>query len=137
VNLDPSGFVADPALIESLEKGSTPIPCDADRILFCQGEAPSGLYILKSGRATLAMTSVLGEEIISATAGPGSLLGLPGLIGNQPYTLTAIALAGAEVRYVTRDSFTNHMGANPMLAFKILAVLAAEVRSARSVILLR
>lgn len=137
MNLDPSAFVADPALIESLEKGSTLISCDADRVLFQQGEAPVGLYILKSGRATLAMNSALGEEIISATAGPGSLLGLPGLIGNQPYTLTAIALAGAEVRYVTGDSFTGLMGADPMLAFKILAVLAAEVRSARSVILQR
>jgi CRP-like cAMP-binding protein len=137
VNLDPSAFVADPALIESLEKGSTLISCTADRILFHQGEAPSGLYILKSGYAALTMTTVLGEEIISATAGPGSLLGLPGLIGNQPYTLTAIALAGAEVSFVTRDSFTDLMSADPMLALKILAVLAAEVRSARSLILQR
>jgi len=137
MNLDPSAFVADPALLQSLEKNSTSIACSEDRILFRQGDAPTSLYILKSGCATLTMNSALGEEIISATASAGSLLGLPGLIGNEPYTLTAVALAGAKVSYVTRQSFTALMSADPMLAFKILTVLAAEVRSARNVILQR
>jgi len=120
-----------------LEKGSTYIPCDEDRVLFHQGEAPTGLYILKAGRVTLTMNSTLGEEIISATAEDGSLLGLPGLIGDEAYSLTAVAKAGSQVSYVTRESFTSLMSADPMLAFKILTVLAAEVRSARSVILHR
>jgi CRP-like cAMP-binding protein len=137
MNLDPSAFVADPALIVGLEKGSTYIPCDEDRVLFHQGEAPTGLYILKAGRVTLTMNSTLGEEIISATAEDGSLLGLPGLIGDEAYSLTAVAKAGSQVSYVTRESFTSLMSADPMLAFKILTVLAAEVRSARSVILHR
>ena len=137
MNLDPSAFVADPALIASLEKGSTSIPCSEDRLLFRQGDAPTGLYILKSGHAVLTMSSTLGEEIISGTAGDGSLLGLPGLVGNQAYTLTAIAEAGAEISFVSRESFTALMGSDPTLAFKVLTVLAAEVRSARSVILQR
>lgn len=137
MNFDPSAFVADSALVASLEKGSTPIPCSEDRVLFRQGDAPTGLYILKSGRATLTMNSVLGEEIISATAADGSLLGLPGLIGNQAYTLTAIAEAGAEISFVTREGFTALMGTDPTLALKVLTVLAAEVRSARSLILHR
>lgn len=137
MNLDPSAFVADPVVLTCLEKGSTSVSCIQDRILFRQGEEPQGLYILKSGRAALTMHSALGEEIVSAHAGSGSLLGLPGLVGNQPYTLTATALAGAEVSFVTRESFTSLMGADPMLALKILTVLAAEVRSARTLILQR
>ncbi len=55
--LDPSAFVADSELIQALEEQSTPISCDEDRVLFHQGDAPVGLFILKSGPVTLSMTS--------------------------------------------------------------------------------
>ncbi|HXR39181.1 MAG TPA: cyclic nucleotide-binding domain-containing protein [Terracidiphilus sp.] len=135
MNLDPTAFVAEPELIQGLEAQSTPISCGEDFVLFRQGDAPVGLYILKTGEVTLTMNSPKGKEIASTTANSGSLLGLPGLIGNQPYTLTALAHAGAQIRFLTRDSFTALMRSDPLLALKILQVLAAEVRSARSAIL--
>ncbi len=137
VNLDPSAFVADPSLIEALEKQAVSVPCAEDRVLFRQGDAPAGLHILKSGRAVLTMASATRDDVLSFNAGAGSLLGLPGLIGNEPYTLTAVAQAGAQICFLTRESFTALMGADPMMAFKVLQVLAAEVRSARSAILQR
>ncbi len=135
MNLNPSAFVADSALIQTLDSQATPVPCTKDHVLFRQGDASTGLYILKSGAATLTMNSPVGREVISSRALPGSLLGLPGLIGNEAYTLTAVAHAGAEVSFLTRQSFTELMATDPMLAFQILQVLAAEVRSARSAIL--
>jgi CRP-like cAMP-binding protein len=81
------------------------------------------------------MTSPAREEVVVVEVGSGSLLGLPGLIGNVPYTLTAVAHTGAVVRFVSRDEFTSLMQADPRLALKILAVLAAEVSSARRAIL--
>jgi CRP-like cAMP-binding protein len=137
MNLDPSAFVADPALIQGLEDQSTAISCREDRVLFHQGDAPMGLYILKTGEATLTMNSPKGKEIVSTKAAAGSLLGLPGLIGNEPYTLTAIAHAGAHLKFLDRDSFTALMRSDPALALKVLQVLAAEVRSARRAILRR
>jgi len=137
LNLDPSAFVADPALLAGLEKESSPFTCSANQVLFRQGDAPTGLYILKSGHARLTMSSDACTDVLSFVAGPGSLLGLPGLIGNEPYTLTATALAGAEVCFVTRECFTAFMSSNPMLAFKILQILAAEVRTARNAIFQR
>ncbi len=109
-----------------------PIPCDTDRILFRQGDAPVGLYILEKGEVTLAMSSPEGTPIMSFETTAGSLLGLPGIIGNQPYSLTGIAHAGARISYIPRDDFTALMQADPLLSLKILQVLAAEVRSARA-----
>ena len=137
MNLDPSAFVADPELIQGLEKQSTPVACSEDRVLFRQGDLPPGLYILKAGEVTLTLNSSGGKEITSTKATSGSLLGLPGLIGNQPYTLSAIAHAGAQIMFLTRDNFDGPMRSDPLLALKILQVLAAEVRSARSAILER
>ena len=83
------------------------------------------------------MASPDGKPILSAHAAEGSLLGLPGLIGNEPYTLTAIAHRGAELSFVTRAQFTSLMQSDPLLSMTILQVLAAEVRSARNAILHR
>jgi CRP-like cAMP-binding protein len=64
-------------------------------------------------------------------AGPGSLLGLPALVGNQPYTLTAIVLRCSVVGYVSRRDFEATVRAEPSLSLNVCQVLAAEVRSAR------
>ena len=137
MNLDPSAFLADPELIQALEKRSTPISCDQERVLFRQGDPPSGLYILHKGEATLTMRSWVGESVISLQTTAGSILGLPALIGNEPYTLTAIAHSGAQLSFVSRDDYAALMQANPLLPLKVLRVLAAEVHSARNAMLHR
>ena len=135
MQLDSTAFLADSQLIEELGKQSTSLACDRDRILFRQGDAPLGVYILLKGEATLTMTAQSGETILSTQAVANSLLGLPGLIGNQPYTLTAVAHIGAQLNFVSRDEFTALMQSRPQLSLKILQVIAAELRSARHALL--
>jgi CRP/FNR family transcriptional regulator len=134
VEFDASAFVADPELVKALEKRSKLIPCEADHVLFRQGDAPVGLYVLHAGEVSLKMDSPRGRSIVSTKAEPNSLLGLPGLIGNASYTLTAIAHAGAQLSFIERDEFMELMQSDPTISFKILRVLAAEVRSARRAI---
>jgi|GEM_PF-574071 len=131
MHLDPSAFVADADLLTVLGKRSEPVACHQDRVLFRQGDEPNGLYLLLKGEASLSMTSESGEPLVDSRAVSGSILGLPGLVGNSPYSLTVMAVAGAHVAFVSRDSFTALMQTDPMLALKILRVLAAEVRTAR------
>lgn len=135
MKLDPSAFVADPQLIEALGQRAVELSYGADSVLFHQGDAPTGLYILHRGEVTLTLDSPGGQ--LSTQAVPGSLLGLPGLVGNQPYTLTATVRSDAKVSFVSGDDFTALMESEPQLAFKVLQVLAAEVRSARNAILQR
>lgn len=134
MQLDPTAFVADPELIAVLERKAAPVDCTTERVLFMQGDPPVGLYILLNGAARLTMDSREGKPIVSVRVPEGSLLGLPGLLGNQPYTLTATAESGAEVGFIPRDELTDLMQSEPMMALKMLAVLAAEVRSARRAI---
>lgn len=129
--MDPAAFVADPELVRALAKRSAPIDCKADRTLFRQGEIPAGIYILHNGQVTLSMNSLAGEAILSLQTTDGSLLGLPGLLGDQPYTLTAVARAGAQISFIERAEFNKFMQSDPLLAFKVLQVLAAEVSAAR------
>jgi CRP-like cAMP-binding protein len=137
VQLDPSAFLADSDLIQALEKRATPIVCNEDRTLFHQVDPAVGLYILSQGEAVVSMDA--GDDAIafSCTASAGSLLGLPGLIANQPYSLTAVARKGARIGFISKDEFNSLMQTEQPLMVKVLQVLAAEVRSARLAIIQR
>jgi CRP-like cAMP-binding protein len=126
-----SPFVADRKLVQALEARSLLIPCVEDRILFRQGEDAIGLFILRSGEASLVLRTELNEVAICLVAPAGSLLGLPAIIGNEQYSLTATARRGSDVRFVTRENFEDLIRANPSWSLLLLQVLAAEVRSAR------
>jgi CRP-like cAMP-binding protein len=134
LNFDSSAFIAEQELIDALAKRSASVCCTHDRVLFKQGESPSGLFILRKGKASITMQSATGAVVMSFMAAPGSLLGLPALVGNEPYTLTATAFSGAELGFVTREDFSSLMLTEPAIAMKVLRVLAAEVRTARHAI---
>ena len=131
MQLDPSAFLADPELIQALEKRATSVSCGEDRVLFRRGDAPVGLFILRAGEAAISMDSGSDNLALSCLATAGSLLGLPGVIADQPYSLTVTARQGANVGFIPKDEFNALMHSEQALMAKILQVLAAEVRSAR------
>ena len=100
-------------------------------MLFRQGEPSVGLFIVNKGEITMSMVSDQGRPVVSMRTGAGSLLGLPGVIGNEPYTMTATVEADCAVSFLGREEFFEFMGTESVLAMKILEVLASEVRSAR------
>jgi CRP/FNR family transcriptional regulator len=131
VNFDASAFVGDEELIRSLKGRSRPVDCSEDRALFWQGDPPVGLYIVHAGKVSLTMRSVDGDAVLEMTAEPNSLFGLPAVVSNSNYSLSAVAKQGADVSFVSREEFSKMMLTEPGLAVLILKVLAAEVRTAR------
>lgn len=124
-------FAADGRLIQALMKRSLPVTCSEGGTLFNQGETATGLYILERGEASLVMKSRAGRTVMCLHAGSGSLLGLPGILAKEPYTLTAILRKGSEVRFITRKSFVQTIEEDPGLYPRVLEMLAAEVHFAR------
>lgn len=90
-----------------------------------------GLYILKIGNAALVMKDENGLEVMHLKVGPGSVLGVPAVVTKEPYTLSAKACVGSEAGFVELSDFEDLMQSQPSLFPLVLAVLAAEVRSAR------
>lgn len=131
MNLDSSAFVADQELIDRLRQYAHPVDCTSERELFHQGEQPTGLFILQNGHAIMSIAGMKGEEVVQLRVGPGSLLGLPGLVSNMEYSMSATAKPGSQVSFVPREDFSRLMLSEPTVAMHILRVLAAEVRTAR------
>jgi len=68
-----SPSVAAQNLIDAVSRFAIPLPCGRDRILFLQGDEPTGVYLLWSGRAALSMSSIYGKEVLRMNVG---LLGI-------------------------------------------------------------
>ena len=128
----PNSFIADRTLIQALEQRSVSVPCSKGRILFKQGDVPIGLYFLKSGKVSLILKTEEGKEVVHLTVRSGSILGLPAIVSNEPYTLTAMAHDGSQANFIARRDFQELMLREPSLFPKVLEILASEVRSARN-----
>jgi CRP-like cAMP-binding protein len=100
-----------------------------DGVLFLQGDPPEHLYFLQSGEVTLTMHSN-GRNVLEVRAIAGSLLGLPAMVGNEPYTMSARAARNAEVFRLGRNEFQQLMK-NQQFSQAALRILASEVRAVR------
>ena len=134
MNFDSSAFVSEPALLQKLLERAVPLDCSKGRVLFRQGESPYGLFILRRGKAIMTLESERGAMLIRTELAPGSILGLPALMSDKPYTMSAEAKRSAVVSYVTRKDFSALMLSEPRLAFDVVRVLAAEVHTTRAAI---
>lgn len=134
LNIDSSSFIAEKELIEALEKHSSTEVCDAKRRLYSPEAGPTGLYLLRNGRATLALESLPGKVLVTIRLHPGSLFGLSSLMQNEPSKLRATAEAGSELGFITPENLNELMRSDPSLAVGILRILAAEVRTVRHAI---
>jgi CRP-like cAMP-binding protein len=132
MKLDPSAFVAEPELLETLWRHAVPLNCAEDRKLFSQGDDPTGLFILRSGEVVMILENSVGVPLMLTPMVPGSVLGLPALVSDEPYSMTAMAQGGARVGFVNREEFSSLMLSEPQLALMIVRILAAEVRTTRA-----
>ena len=132
--LDASGFVAGPDLIRALWQHAIPLDCSESHKLFRRGDDPSGLFVLHSGDATMVLESDGGVPVARIPMPPGSILGLPALVSDKPYSMSVVAKKGATVGFVNRNDFSALMLTEPLLALMMVRVLAAEVRDTRTAI---
>ena len=78
-------------------------------VLFVEGQAPRGMYVVCRGRVKLSTTSREGKTLILRIAEPGEVLGLHATVSGKPYELTAEALQASQLNFVKRDDFLHFL----------------------------
>jgi CRP-like cAMP-binding protein len=121
---------ASPELTAAFSNQATELVCDEARVLFQQGESEKGVYLVRGGEVILTMP-ISSAHSMSFRATEGSLVGLPATFSDEPYSMTALAQSGSVFGHMDRESFLRMLVERPMLAIDVLAILAAETRSAR------
>ena len=116
-------------LLESLGTSLTKTKGEA---LFHQGDEARGIFLLKSGSAVLRLCN--GEEAVSfrRAVGPGSVLGLPSVLGKQPCSVTATVTRDAELMFVPSKSMLALFRDNAPACIEALRALSQEVATMRT-----
>jgi CRP/FNR family transcriptional regulator, cyclic AMP receptor protein len=74
-------------------------------VLFLEGQAPRGVYVICSGRVKLSTTSRDGKTLILRIAQAGEVLGLHATVSGKPYELTGETLQPCQLDFIRREDF--------------------------------
>ena len=86
-----------PTALQSFEtiKYATAYPKGA--VLFVEGQAPRGIFVLCKGRVKLSICSTEGKTLILKIAEPGEVLGLSATMTGKPYQLRAETMDSCQI----------------------------------------
>lgn len=94
---------------QQLDQESQKSTLPAGAILFVEGQAPRGVFIICSGKVNLSTTSREGKTLILKTGLPGEALGLSAAISGVGYETTAQTATPCQVNFVDRKHFVDFM----------------------------
>ena len=117
------------SLLCKLEEVSFLTSYPAGAMLFVEGQAPRGVYVLCKGRAKLSVVSSEGKTLILKIAKPGELLGLSSCVLNRPQEVTVETLGPCQVNFIRQQDFMRLMKESE-LCFKVAEQLSNQYQSA-------
>ena len=126
-----SNLIPSPELKAELEQLATIVFKPKGTILFRRGEDVSGIFLIHSGRVSLALdceTTLYPARIL----GPGAIVGLPATVSGNPYSLTAKVVDDSELAFVSRDAVLECLQNSPLLCFQVMDMLSGEISDIRS-----
>jgi CRP-like cAMP-binding protein len=97
-------------------------------LLFSEGDACTGLFLVASGKVRIFKLSAAGREQVLAIEGPGSSFAELPVFDGGNYPASASALEDAEVLFISRKDFQNFCREHPEVALKVIAVVGSRLR---------
>src|SRR5437660_1764949 len=122
-----------PAL-EEMEKLKYASAYPQGAVLFVEGQAPRGVYVICSGRVKLSTTSRDGKTLILRIAQAGEVLGLHATVSGKPYELTAETLQPCQLDFVKRDDFLKFLQTHADASLHAAQHLSQDCQSAYEMI---
>jgi CRP/FNR family cyclic AMP-dependent transcriptional regulator len=99
-------------------------------VVFIEGEAPRGLFVLCSGQAKLTTNSADGHSLTLRTVEPGEVIGLSSVVGDHPYPATAETLSPCQLSFIQRLEFLRFLRSNADVSIRVAKHLSMELHQA-------
>lgn len=97
-------------------------------LLFQEGDACTGLFLVATGKIRIFKLSAAGREQTLAIEGQGSSFAELPVFDGGKYPASAAAVEDTEVLFISRKDFQNYCREHPEVALKVLAVVGARLR---------
>jgi len=101
----------------------------ASALLYAEGEAPRGLFLLCHGGAKLSISSGSGKTLITRIVEAGEVLGLSSVLSGNAYKSSAETTAPSQVKFVRRDDFLRFSETYRDVSFNVARQLIEECES--------
>lgn len=99
-------------------------------VLFVEGQAPRGVFVLCQGRVKLSLCSKDGKTLILKIAEASEVLGLSATVSGKPYELTAETIDPCQVNFVKREDFLRFLHGHSDFSFRIAEQLSDKYNTA-------
>lgn len=134
VRIGPTGLwwgVVDPLSLETpLTPSETMQHRAAGEMLFLEGDAPAGVYVLHSGEVDLLFAARNGSVRALRLATPGQILGLSAVVMRERHDCSAIARVPCEVGFIAGDTFLRILDERPSVWCGVLRLLSSDLNAA-------
>ena len=97
------------------------------KVLFAEGESARGVFILRTGRATVSISSSEGRLVILRIAQPGAVLGLNSALRNAPYNTTIKIIEPGRTDFIPRKQLVELLQSDQLAAHAVSQILSREV----------
>lgn len=100
----------------------------AGQIVFNEGDACSGLYVVASGHLRIFKTSTSGREQVLSIDGPGSSVAELPVFDGGTYPASVSAVDECTLLFISKQHFQELCLTHPQVALKVLRVVGARLR---------
>jgi CRP/FNR family transcriptional regulator, cyclic AMP receptor protein len=115
-----------PALSEIVEQEAVTTTYPTGAVLFAEGQAPRGVFIVRRGRVKLSICGSDGRTLILRIVDPGCPLGVAAVVSGRPYEATAETQEPSEISFLRQCDLVRLMRAHGELALWVTQHISAD-----------
>ena len=123
-DLQGRAFCAPPAIHRTLSASAVPVTYPRGSVLFMEGEASRGVFVLCEGRVKLTTSSAEGRSLIVRIAEAGAVIGVSATVVGRGYETTAEAVEPTTVHMLPKDAFMAMTSGSPEAALAVARELS-------------
>ncbi len=112
-------YIAERAVVRHFEAG---------QLVFSEGEACPGLWIVETGKVRIYKSSPSGREQVLAIEGPGSSVAELPVFDGGKYPASAASVSEAKLLFISKEDFQSLCLKHPEVALKVLRIVGRRLR---------
>ena len=120
----------EPDALEAFDGIKSTQTCPKGTVLFREGQAARGVFLLCEGRVRLSICSESGHRMTVRVAGPGEMLGLSAALSGGCYELTAEALDGVQAAAIRRKDLLHFLHEHRDVCLQVVNLLSEDLHVA-------
>ena len=118
-----------PDIADTLEQEALTTTYPTGAVLFAEGQAPRGVFIVRRGRVKLSICGSDGRTLILRIVDPGCPLGVAAVVSGRPYEATAETQEPSEISFLRHSDLLNLMRQHGEFALWVTQHISADYAS--------